>query len=212
MFHITKDESGNTYERLTVINKAYSKNGKAYWNCKCSCGNNKVVMGKYLRNGDVRSCGCLAKENLKKRSTSHGLAKTRAYQVYNNMIKRCTDPTYPQYKDYGGRGIKVCDRWLKSVAHFVEDMGERPKGYTIERIDNDGNYTPENCKWITKKEQSYNRRNNRNITFGGKTQAITKWAKETGLGAMTIQCRIDRYGWSIEKALTTPSKRKVKEG
>jgi hypothetical protein len=118
------------------------------------------------------------------------------------MLDRCRNPKNPSYSDYGGRGISVCDRWL-DFSNFVADLGDRPKGYTLERIDNEMGYSPENCRWATYTDQLNNRRNSRLIEYMGKSQTIAEWALETGIGWHTLRARIDRYEWSIERALTT---------
>ena len=122
------------------------------------------------------------------------------------MKRRCLSPKRESYKYYGGRGIKVCDEWLHSYDAFLRDMGEAPEGLSIERKDNNGNYCPENCIWATKLEQNNNMRSNRWLEHQGKRQTITQWAEELGMDFMTLSCRIDRLGWSVEKALTTPVK------
>lgn len=122
--------------------------------------------------------------------------------AWGQMISRCYDPNNHKYKSYGGRGIRVCDRWICRRL-FIEDMGERPDGMTLNRIDNDGDYSPENCEWATYKEQSQNRRDNRRITFEGKTQCLTEWARQYGLNRTTLRRRLDS-GWIIENALKTP--------
>jgi hypothetical protein len=118
------------------------------------------------------------------------------------MKRRCENPRSHAYGDYGGRGIKVCDRW-KTFENFISDMGERPEGMTLERIDVNGNYTPENCRWATTLEQNGNRRTRRLLTLRGKTQSMTEWARETGIDVNVINARL-RRGWSDEKTLTTP--------
>ena len=137
----------------------------------------------------------------------HGEArKTAEYLAWQNMRARCNRPTHPSYKDYGGRGIAVCKRW-DSYANFLADMGRRPgPGYSIERIDNDGPYSPENCRWATPDEQRRNQRTTRLVTFGGKTQCVTDWSAETGLKVDTIIGRLQR-GWPLERVLTEPPQR-----
>lgn len=123
------------------------------------------------------------------------------------MNQRCNDPGHSNYKYYGGRGIKVCERW-KKFENFYNDMGERPDGHTLERIDLNSDYCPENCRWITHKEQCNNRRSNRFIELDGERHTLQEWAIITGITRNTIEKRIDNYGWSIKKALTTPTRRK----
>ena len=135
---------------------------------------------------------------------SHGDArKTPEYLAWQNMRARCNRATHPEYPNYGGRGIVICERW-NDYANFLADMGRRPgSGYSIERIDNDGPYSPENCRWATAAEQRRNKRSTRLVSFGGRTQCIADWAAETGLNADTITIRL-RLGWPVEKALTQP--------
>jgi hypothetical protein len=131
----------------------------------------------------------------------HGLSGHKIYKVYYNMRTRCEDPDRKDYKNYGGRGIKVCDRW-KDVINFLEDMYPTyKKGLQLDRIDNDSNYSPENCKWSTKEEQSRNRRSTYWITFRGITKPMIAWAEDMGLNRKTVSCRLIR-GWSVERALT----------
>lgn len=117
------------------------------------------------------------------------------------MIQRCTQPQTHQYQNYGGRGIQVCERWL-NFEHFLVDMGLRPEGRSIDRINNDGNYEPGNCRWATNAEQQSNKRNNRNLTFNGETHTLDEWARVSGVHRSTLRARLDRYGWNLEKALT----------
>ena len=125
-----------------------------------------------------------------------------ARTAWGQMIARCYDPTHPKYHRYGGRGIRVCDRWICRRL-FLDDMGERPIGKTLNRVDNDGDYSPENCAWSSYDEQNQNRADNRNIEFGGETKCLTEWAKIFGLNRTTVRRRLD-YGWTVEKALKTP--------
>lgn len=149
---------GRRFNRLLVLEEAapyISPSGKAYaqWRCLCDCGKRVVVLGSYLRSGHTQSCGCLQRE----RSTTHGMSKTSIYWIYVGMHQRCYDSNSPPYKNYGGRGIKVCEHW-HSFENFYADMGDCPEGLTLERIDNDGNYESGNCKWATRQEQNLNAR------------------------------------------------------
>jgi hypothetical protein len=132
----------------------------------------------------------------------HGGSPT--YISWLSMRKRCSDPSHDNYRLYGGRGIKVCERWLNSFENFLADMGERPKGRFLEREDNDGNYKPSNCKWATRSEQARNRRTNHLLTFQGRTQPLIAWAEETGISRLTLRSRL-REGWSTERALQEPT-------
>jgi len=206
------DLSKQKFGRLIVIERV--ENYK--WLCKCDCGIEKIIRGSSLKSGDTKSCGCLAKEQLIKRSTKHGHNKkgkqTKIYQSWRHMIERCTNSNYSEYQYYGGRGITVCERWL-NFENFLEDMDEPPtQEHSIDRIDNDGNYCKSNCRWATKREQARNTRRNLLITFDGETQCLMWWAEKFNINYHTLYNRIYRNGWPIEKALTTPvQKRKQYE-
>ena len=195
------------FGRLVVIKRMDNDEwGRLRWLCKCYCGKEKIIVGQSLRSGATKSCGCLQKEIVSIANTTHGQTRTKTYDVWHNMIQRCTNPKHKYYKHYGGRGIKVCKRWMK-FENFLEDMGKIPEGYSIDRINNNKGYKKSNCKWSTKKEQSRNTRRNRSGTYGGKTQLLIEWSEETGIPYSTLWQRIYRLGWSIEKALTTPAKK-----
>lgn len=196
--------AGAQFGRLTVIRESETP-GK--WVCRCDCGRETVVFGGNLRKGLTSSCGCYNREQSSKRALVHGGTsggKTRLFNTWVSMRNRCNNPNDSYYKDYGGRGITVCDEWQSDFAAFRE--WALANGYksnlSIDRIDNNKGYFPKNCRWATAKEQARNRRSNRNITAFGKTQTIQAWAEETGLKYRTLHHRIEA-GWPIEKALTT---------
>lgn len=154
------------FGRLLVVREGNRRGYKRYWVCMCDCGNETEVYQNSLKNGDTKSCGCYNKDKASARRTTHGMSTSKIYRVWAGMIKRCTNPNDSHYIDYGGRGIKVCDRWLDSFENFYEDMGERPEGFTLDRVNNDKNYSPENCRWVTKEEQVRNQRKKKNNTSG----------------------------------------------
>lgn len=207
------DLIGRRFGRLLVIEEAPSKKCKngyhVMWRCKCDCGNIKDIHSVSLTRTTkpTRSCGCFCKDRGREANTVHNYnrrgLKYSTYGIWQGMIQRCTNPNHKSYKNYGGRGIKVCDRWRHSFINFLEDMGECPVGKSIERINNDGDYTPENCKWVTREEQNNNHRRNVVITYNGVSQNLTQWARIIEVTAKLLGQRL-RNGWSIEEALTTP--------
>lgn len=199
---------GKRFGRLLVIERSHMKCRTFHWLCQCDCGRVTHVPAARLKNGRTKSCGCLRTELFVKRSTKHGHAKnykrSPTLGTWDNMLKRCLDTDNHAYNDYGGRGIKVCDRWLK-FENFLEDMGEKPDpSLQLERIDNDGHYEPGNCEWATRAAQSRNRRSNHRIPFNGKLETVTDVADMIGMNRMTLFNRILTRGWSVERAIQTP--------
>lgn len=201
------DMIGKKIGRLTVVERAENtKQGTTQWKCICECGNEVVILGSNLRQGRTKSCGCYQKECAKKRITTHGETKTRLFTVWQKIKDRCYNENHKSYKDYGGRGISMCDSWKDSFEAFRDWAIEN--GYsddlTIDRIDVDGNYEPSNCRWVTQKEQQNNRTNNHLLTYNGETKTMAQWADEVGLPYHTIVARINKYSWTVEEALSTP--------
>lgn len=196
---------GTRFGRLVVVGdgKMTTKEGwkKSSFLCVCDCGNQIDVASGSLRRGVSNSCGCLQKELLVSRITKHGMTRTREFNGWMIMKARCTNVNHPRYYRYGGRGITVCDRWLESFDNFYEDMGDKPRGMSLERIDNDGNYCKENCKWATNREQANNRRNNKYYLYNGVAKNLVEWSLEVGLDYLVIYKRL-RRGWSIKDSLT----------
>jgi len=194
------------FGRLAVIRRVDNdKWGNSKWLCQCNCPNKNqiIVLGSNLQSNHTQSCGCLWKEIASACHTKHGHRNDKIYAIWAAMIQRCTNPNNKQQKNYGGRGITVCEEWLK-FPNFFADMGKQPKGYTIERIDNNKGYYKDNCTWTTPQKQARNRRNNLRVTHNGKTQLLVEWSEETKIPYKTLYARIYRYDWSIEKTLTTP--------
>jgi hypothetical protein len=180
--------AGKTYNRWVVLEKDFSKlKNEAYWICKCDCGNIRSISAYNLKKGKSKSCGCLQKEYasiLGKTKIKHGMINTKEYKVWSGMKTRCYNKNRDAYKYYGGRGIVVCKRWIESFENFFNDMGPIEKDKcTIERLDNDGNYEPENCVWASWEEQQNNRRSNRVIVYNGEKRNIGQWLKYLCIGA-----------------------------
>ena len=196
--------TGKRFNLLTVEGPAKSKNGKSYWNCLCLCGNKTVVSGSNLRNGAVKSCGCLQHEP---RNRTHGESKTKLYRHWISMIYRCQNPKNQAYKWYGARGIKVCQKWqtFEGFKKWVEETRTNEE-YTVERIDVNGDYCPENCTWIPLSSQANNRRSNVMIEYNGKRQNLTDWCKELNLNYKRVHNRIYKLGWDFSKAISMPVK------
>lgn len=206
-----KDLLGLRFGRWLVIAPAPSFPGEKspVWLCRCDCGPEKPVRRCSLVDGSSRSCGCLLREGHNNRT--HSLSDTPTYRTWITMRQRCYTPTHKSFKDYGGRGIAVCDRWRQSFEAFVADMGIRPERTTIERIDNFGNYEPGNCRWATYHEQQNNRRSNHPITWRGETHNLGIWAAKLGLRKERLSQRIEYLrkglpGWTLDECMTRPLK------
>ncbi len=198
---VGKNLKGLKFGRLTVFAKPIpSKNGE--WLCVCDCGNKIKSNSHKLTAGHTRSCGCLQKELLSQRSTVHGMRNSMEYRPWANMKSRCLNPKASHYKYYGGRGIKVCERWKKFQNFFI-DMGPRPSNrHSIERLDCNGNYEPGNCCWATIKEQRNNTRASRFLVMKGETKTLSQWSELYNLISETVRYRLSK-GWTVEQALET---------
>ena len=196
------DLTGNKYNLLTVLGYSHTENGNAVWRCKCECGNETFVRGANLKSNAVKSCGCL----LHKEHNTHHLSQTRLYKIYASMKSRCYDAKMPYYENYGGRGITVCEEWRKDFLQFYKWAKENgyQDGLTIDRIDNNKGYAPDNCRWATSKEQARNRRSCVLITHNGKTQTLVEWCEELNLKYKRVHDRMYSKGWSFERAISTP--------
>lgn len=210
--------AGDRFGRLVAVSPTGQKKwGYPTWNCVCDCGSETIVDVGCLRKGTTKSCGCLRREQRGsghprfKHGATRGHAKSAEYETWQGVLKRCTNPRSKSYRYYGGRGITVCDRWLESFENFLADMGPRPAGKTLDRIDNNGSYCPENCRWATAKQQARNKGSNRLITWRGDTKTLVEWSEETGFSYRLLKQRIRKLGWPIERALTEPVRGKRTE-
>ena len=210
----TIDLSGERFGRLTVVHRGEDcirKNGchRTTFVCKCDCGNIIQVRASELKNGNTRSCGCLHKEQVGNIHKTHGKTNTRLYSIWLRMRQRCNNPRTADYKRYGARGICICKEW---ESFQIFESWALANGYrdslTIDRIDNDKHYSPDNCRWVTMDVQCNNKSSSRLLTFNGTTQTIAQWSKQLGIHHSTLQRRIDDLGWSVGKALSTPVKAK----
>lgn len=199
---------------LTVVGLSTYRGGgrgSRHWICRCDCGQESVIVaGGSLKKGVSKSCGCLRKKLTAKKFRTHGRSSSRTYSIWHGMIRRCDDPRRQEYKNYGGRGITVCESWY-SFNQFLADMGEAPKGMSIDRINNDSGYSKDNCRWADKKTQANNTRKNHLITIDGVTKNIRQWEVDRGFAPGTISWRIYE-GWDAERAVTTPINRQRKAG
>jgi hypothetical protein len=192
--------SGQRFGRLIIESKAEERNrsGDILWNCICDCGNTSKVNTESLKSGNTKSCGCI---NIK-----HGRRYTKEYHTYRSMKDRCLKEDSHGFSHWGGRGITVCDRWLgyDGPKNFLDDMGICPEGKSLDRIDNNGNYEPSNCRWATNKEQSRNQRSNFNVTIGDDKRCLSEWCEIFGVSLSSVWCRIKKANWATGIALFAP--------
>ncbi len=195
-----QDIAGQQFGRLTA-NRIVGRNNRyqTLWECSCSCGNKVIVYLGHLRNGHTKSCGCLKHENVWNIGAGSQHFKNHPdYRLWVELRQRCNNPNIDAYKWYGARGISVCKRW-SSFDNFLADMGNRPAGMSLDRIDVNGNYEPSNCRWATRSEQANNRRDCRYITYKGKTQTIAQWARQVGISHSSMDKRIRKWGAPIKE-------------
>jgi len=203
------DITGKVFGDLTVISLHERRDRRSHWLCRCKCGKNKIITLDSIRNG-TKSCGCHRKNSHLKHGYARSKRYSSIYNIWSTMKARCLNKKSDSYKNYGGRGITVCDRWLK-FENFLADMGERPDNFQIERIDNEKGYSPENCIWADKITQARNTRLNHLITVDGVTLPLAAWAEKIGRCESTVQrwCRLGLEVEGIRKSLHSVSKRYV---
>lgn len=204
--HNFVDIEGQVFGCLTVLGFAGRVNGRkpVQWWCKCECGNLTRVGGICLRSGQTQSCGCLRTTQMRRLTRRHGKTGTPEHKIWGGMRNRCNNPRNHKFPHYGQRGIRVCNRW-NDFENFLADMGKRPTPkHSIERINNDGNYDPDNCKWAEPKEQMNNQHKTLMIEYQGRCQSLSVWCSELGIPRYRTYKRIYVSGWSVEKAFTEP--------
>jgi hypothetical protein len=198
-----QDLTGQRFGRLVAISYA----GTSKWLCKCDCGREIATKAQSLKDGVTRSCGCLRIEMFKTSVRTHGRSHDSVYRTWRAMINRCENKNLEGYYLYGGKGVRVCERWRNSFEAFLEDMGEKPSpAHSIDRIDGSLDYSPDNCRWATKREQADNTSRNTHLTFQGETLNVTQWARKLGINPITLFWRLAN-GWSVEEILKTPARR-----
>lgn len=198
------DLTGTICGKWRVVSKSDKKglHGEIYWNCICDCGTEKKIVAASIRKGVSKSCGCAGKDWCR----THGMEGTSEYNSWAAIIQRCENTKSQNYKNYGARGIRVCKRWRESFENFYADMGPKTKGSSIDRINNDGNYEPGNCRWTDQKTQSRNQRNTIYLEYKGERRPMAEWAELMGLKRKILENRI-RTGWEVSKALEAPSRK-----
>lgn len=197
------DLTNRRFGKWLVIRRGEDRHGASYWECICDCGTRSFVRGSCLRRGHSTGCKCISVSKVRK----HGMTYQPEWKSWTGIKSRCYTKTDHHYKHYGARGIRVCGRWRESFLNFYADMGKCPKGFTIERVNNDGNYEPSNCIWADKRTQCRNRRNNVWLTLNGKRKIINDWSKELGLGLSTMRYR-RKKGLTDEQILSKPDQKR----
>jgi hypothetical protein len=202
-----QDLTGKTFGSLLVVERSTNtKHGSARWLCECHCGVRSIVQANNLKSGNTTRCiQCQARAR-----NTHGMSRTKIYQCWQDMWARCRNPNDTSYENYGGRGIKVCERW-ETFENFLADMGSTyTNGLELDRVDNDVDYKPENCRWVTHSQNNRNKRNNYLVTYEGETCTMAEWSDRLGIKRNTLEARIGRLGWSIDRAFTKPVQKRSK--
>lgn len=193
---------GEKYNNLTIIKEVEKRNNRRHFLCKCDCGNEKIIRIDGITSGHAKTCGCLQLQVAKK----HGFFGTRIYQTWVQMKARCFNEQHKHYKDYGGRGITVCDEWkddFMTYYYWSIDNGYA-ENLSIDRIENDGNYEPSNCRWVSMQMQANNKRNNRLIEYNNQTHTLAEWSRILGINYKTLKARIITMCWDVKRAFETP--------
>lgn len=205
------DLSNQIFGKLKVLKRAENRiepsgRSKVYWLCRCECNIEKEIEASSLKKGKSNSCGCIGKEIMKNLNLSHGMYKSSEYKSWQKMKERCLNPNIERYPQYGGRGIKVCNRWLNSFENFYEDMGDRPsKDHSLDRKDVNGDYTPDNCRWITNQEQHYNKTNTLYVEYNGNKKSLSEMCKMYNLNYKSTWKKYNK-GTTFEEILTKNNK------
>ena len=202
----TEDVVGKTFGELSALKEIDARAGQRVFQCLCECGKVTEVLMKRLRSGRTRSCGCLSLRKLSQRAV-HGMWKHKLYSTWSSARGRCHNERHKNYKGYGGRGIELCSGWRETPEAFIEwienNLGEKPEGYSLDRINNEGNYEPGNLRWASTAEQNNNTRKNKMISHEGKELQLKEWAEEKQLSMTCLYNRLHR-GWTTKETLDTP--------
>jgi hypothetical protein len=201
---VISHKPGEVFGRLTVTARG-GKNAYNLWEwvCRCKCGREVIVSGNALRSGKTKSCGCLQKDVWNAIVTTHGMSRTPTWRTWVAMLTRCRNRNDHTYRNYGAKGVTVCRRWYRFES-FLSDMGIRPPGTTIDRIDGCKGYMPGNCRWATPVTQNNNRTCNRRVSYLGRSMTISEWSRDTGIAYWVLSQRITKLGWSPDRAFTEP--------
>lgn len=197
---------GHVFGKLTVMTRVENRFQKAHWLCRCECGKTSIVQGGHLRSGHTTSCGCMSPVK-----TTHGGTNERLYSIWGAMRRRCYKPKFTSYLNYGGRGIGVCKEWRSDYAAFRTWALKNgyQEGLELDRINVDGNYEPDNCRWVSRKVQANNKLDNRILELDGESKTMAEWANDIGISVQTLSSRLNKLGWSVERALTTPPRKQA---